>query len=133
MKMTPKQYARALHELCKKIPVNHIDEAVKEYILYLATRGKAKLLPMIAQELERYVYSQEGIIPVDVVSAHPLDEHTMADIKSAIKKSRKEEPRISFCEDPKLIGGVRVKIGHTVIDASVRSYIRQLKKHILVS
>lgn len=131
--MTPKQYALALYELCKKVPANRIDEAVKEYISYLAKRGKAKILPAIARELQRHIFSEESIIPVEVISAYPLDEQTVTHIKTALKKKRKEEPQISFREDPKLIAGIQVKIGHVAIDASLHSYINQFKKHILVS
>lgn len=133
MKITPKQYAIALYELCKKVPASRIDEVTMEYIAYFAKRGKAKILPSIAQELERYLLSVEGNISVHVSSAHPLDEQTIAHIKSAVKKKNKKEPVLSFQEDPKLIGGVRIKVGHTVIDASIRSYMQQLKEHISLS
>lgn len=133
MKITSKQYAIALHELCKKIPSSRIDEITKEYVAYFAKRGKAKILPSIAQELERYLLSIEGNIPVHISSAHPLDEQTITHIKNAVKKKNKKEPVCSFEEDPKLIGGVRIHVGHTVIDASIRSYMRQLKEHISLS
>jgi len=133
MKITPKQYALALHELCKKVPAGRSDEITKEYVAYFVKRGKAKLLPSIAQELERHLSSVDGNISVHISSAHHLDEQTIAHIKTVIKKKNKKEPVLSFQEDPKLIGGVRIKIGHTVIDASVRSTIQQLKEHISLS
>lgn len=133
MKVTPKQYAIALHELCKKVPSSRINEITKEYVAYFAKRGKAKILPFIAQELKRYLLFVEGNILVQVSSAHPLDEQTMTHIKTAVKKKNKKEPVLSFREDPKLIGGVRIKVGHTVIDANVRSYMQQLKEHISLS
>lgn len=133
MKITPKQHAIALYELCKKVPASRADEITKEYVAYFAKRGKAKLLPAIAEELERYLSSIEGTIPVEVATAHPLDDQTFAHIKNAIKKSSKKEPVISVRQDTKLIAGVRIRAGHTVIDASIRSYIQQLKEHILVS
>ena len=123
----------AFDEFCKKIPANRMDEMVKEYIAYFAKRGKAKLLPAIVQALECHLLSIEGNIPVHIFSAHPLDEQTIAHIKTAIKKKNKKEPVLSFQEDPRLICGVRIKIGYTVIDASIRSYMQQLKEHISLS
>lgn len=133
MNITPKQHAIALYELSKKIPVGRIDELTKEYIAYIAKRGKAKLLSAIARELEWYCASLEGVIFVDVASAHPLDSHTLSQIKSAVKKASKKEPVLFVRQDETLIGGVRIKAEHTVVDASLRAYIRQFKEHILVS
>ncbi|MBI2644942.1 ATP synthase F1 subunit delta [Candidatus Uhrbacteria bacterium] len=130
MKITPKQYAYALYELCKKVPSSRIDEITKEYVTYFAKRGRVKILPTIAQELKRHLSSVDGNIPVHISSAHVLDEQTIAHITTAVKKKHKKEPVLSFHEDTRLIGGVKIKIGHTVIDASVRSYIQQFKEHI---
>lgn len=133
MKVTPKQHARVLYELCKKVPASRMDDITKEYVVYFAKRGKAKLLPGIAQELEKYLSFIEGTISIEVATAHPLDDQTLTHIKNVIKKSSKKEPAILMRHDAKLIAGIRIKAGHTVIDASIRSYLQQLKEHILVS
>ena len=130
MKVTPKQYAIALAQLCEGKSARAIDEVTKEFVAYFSRRGKAKLLPAIFRELEKYINEKSGNIPVTVVSSHPLDEETVVSLKKAIQKKSGKEPIITRTEDKKLVCGVRISMDHVVVDACIRTRIQRLKEHI---
>ncbi len=72
---------------------------------------------------------EKGIINAEVVSAVPMSAEWKADLAAAFAKTGKS---IEFTEsvDPSLLGGLRVKVGDQLIDATLRRKLNELKQEI---
>ena len=68
----------------------------------------------------------EGISDVDVVSAYPLDAAQVTAISESISKRLGKKIEINTEEDRDLIGGVIIRAGDSVIDASLRGRLKEL-------
>jgi F-type H+-transporting ATPase subunit delta len=86
--------------------------------------GAARQTPEVARTLGRFAQVAEGYRQVEVVTAHPLPEELLADLERRLAVAG--PIRITQRVDPEILGGVRIKIGDTLIDGSLRRRIRAL-------
>jgi F-type H+-transporting ATPase subunit delta len=64
----------------------------------------------------------------EVESAMPLAEDLRASIGAGLERRYGPGLRVSFADNPGLIGGIRVKVGSDVYDGSVRARLAALEK-----
>lgn len=80
----------------------------------------------ISQAVQAAADRAAGIQEVLVESATPLAEPAQKQLADALAARLGKQIRLVTAEDPALLGGVRVRIGDEVIDASVRGQLSQL-------
>ena len=71
--------------------------------------------------------AKRGIVAAEVVSATPLSEAQRAGLEAAIKAWAGSDIALDARVDAALIGGVVVRVGSKMIDASVRAKLDSLK------
>lgn len=80
--------------------------------------------------LDQYVdlaNESRGIAVAHVTAAHELDAAACEELKSRLKKLTGKEIKLDIHIDPNIIGGAKVRIGDTVIDASVEGRLSGLE------
>lgn len=97
-----------------------IDPAMRNFLVALAEHNRFSALPEIAQQFRDLKAAREGSAEAQVTTAYPLDEAALARLVASLEKrfGRKILPQVSV--DNALIGGVTVRVGDEVIDASVK-------------
>ena len=65
-----------------------------------------------------------------VESAKALDKGTKEGIVADLKKKYGDQLTAEFATDPKLIGGIRVRVGSDVWDGSVRNRLERLQNSL---
>jgi len=68
-----------------------------------------------------------GIAPAEVTVAEPMPDAMLADLKAALAKSAGSEVSLSVKVNPGIIGGMVVKLGHRMIDASLKAKLNALR------
>jgi F-type H+-transporting ATPase subunit delta len=98
----------------------------KNFVRVLIENHRLALVPEIRQlyEVERADY--EGSSRVEVRSAFELDDQYQKVIRDAVAKRTGRDVDFDITVDDTLIGGVVIKVGDTVIDASLRGRLDQL-------
>jgi F-type H+-transporting ATPase subunit delta len=93
---------------------------VRSFVTLLAGNDRLTLLPEIRDRFEEYKDEVQGVVDAQIESAFALDDAQLkalvADLERRFK--RRINPQVNV--DPNLIGGVKVVVGDTVIDGSVR-------------
>lgn len=103
-----------------------LDEQGKNFVALLGENGRFEVLPEIYQEFVRLRDDYLKVKAVELISARPLDE---ADEQALVEKlERKYNAKISLTKklDPSIIGGVIIKVGDEIIDASVKTSLHSL-------
>jgi ATP synthase F1 delta subunit len=70
------------------------------------------------------------VLPVSVASAVELDEELVDGIGKRIEEQTGRRVELSSQVDPELLGGLVVRVGNLVLDASVRNRLEQLRKSV---
>ncbi len=75
--------------------------------------------------------SHNRLLPVEVTSAVELDEETVRGIGDRIAEQTGRKVELSSTVEPDIIGGIVVRVGNQVLDASIRSRLDSLRKQVV--
>jgi F-type H+-transporting ATPase subunit delta len=89
-------------------------------------------LPDIRRLFDTLKDSADGVARAHIVSAFPVDDAQLSALKAALEKRFGKKIEATVSVDPTLIGGARVTVGDTVIDASVRGELQAMSSQLRV-
>ena len=115
--------ASVLEKAAGKLPAE-----MQRLVAMLCERGKAELLPEIAELFEQMARQAESEVEAEVVSAVALSEAQQKGLAKALGASAGRSVRLKVSEDKRILGGLVVRIGDRLIDYSVRSRLEALKR-----
>ncbi|MEZ5738950.1 MAG: F0F1 ATP synthase subunit delta [Burkholderiaceae bacterium] len=98
----------------------------KSFVRTVAENGRLGVLPEIAAHFARLRNEQEGAVDATVQSAFALSDAQTADIQAILEKKYGRKVSLQVELEPELIGGVSIRVGDEVMDASVRGKLSQL-------
>src|SRR5690606_13188137 len=114
------QQAQTLIELCG----DSLDKSLQNFVLILAANRRLKLLPDVRILFEQLKADQERSVDVEVTSAFELDAEAESKLSAVLKQRLQRDVKLSSKVDRSLIGGMVVRAGDLVIDASVRGKLK---------
>lgn len=98
----------------------------KNFVQVLADNERLAVLPEISTLFDALRNAHEGVLDAQIASAYPLDEQQVAGIVAALEQKYGKQIKATVHVDADLIGGVSIRIGDEVIDASVRGKLAQM-------
>lgn len=98
----------------------------RNFVRTLAAARRLTLAPQIYNLYEQSRTQAEGVVEVVVNSAYPLGDSDIKMISESMQKRLGKKITISTKIDEKLIGGVVIRAGDSVIDASVLGRLKHL-------
>ncbi|OGL83367.1 hypothetical protein A3B32_03115 [Candidatus Uhrbacteria bacterium RIFCSPLOWO2_01_FULL_53_9] len=126
MKMTADVYARLLVDVCLDVAGARLRERVADVLRLMHARGDGHLARHVPEAVE-VVYADQASVE-EVTLTAPLDEPSLTRAIARALNRHAEDVRV--VTDEQLIGGVKVRVGNTVIDASVQGALAQLRSHL---
>jgi F-type H+-transporting ATPase subunit delta len=122
----PKVVADDLERLFLLVCGKKLDIAGENMIKLLVEYGRLALLPEVSTAFEELKAQDEGVLEAEITAAaKPSDSEVKALVKRLESKfGKKIEASVKV--DPEIIGGIKIVIGDTVIDASVRGQLQEL-------
>jgi F-type H+-transporting ATPase subunit delta len=70
------------------------------------------------------------LLPVQITSAIALDEAEVKSLGDRIGQSVDREVQVTADVDPDILGGVVLRVGNVVLDASIKNRLEQLRKQV---
>ncbi len=113
--------------LDEKLKLNDVE---KELLKYILKNRKGSLLKYIADEFRFEVEKLFSAVKGEIISAYPLDNETIENIKTTIEKKLGKKVEFEIKQDPSIIGGVIVKAGSYILDASIKNYLQKLEQKL---
>ena len=110
--------------------VSDADERLLNFLELLAERHRMPTLFRIRRILDRMWAEENKLLPVTVTSAVELDESLVQDIGRSIEEQAGRRVELSSKVDPDVLGGLQVRVGNMVLDATVRNRLEQLRKQV---
>jgi len=97
----------------------------------LASRGQITDLPHIAESYQELVDDERGIERVAIVSAVQLPKRETDEIATTLEKIVKRKLDVTTKIDESIIGGFIAYLGDRLIDGSVKSQLRDLRRTLV--
>ena len=102
-----------------------------ESLKTLARRGRLDMLRAIHKRLQVLWRRRQHQVQVQVYSAAPLAETELEQIRQALREKLAAEPILETQVDAGLIGGLVLRIGDVIYDASIAHQLDWLRHRIL--
>jgi F-type H+-transporting ATPase subunit delta len=96
----------------------------------LVHKDKLGIAGDISQQYDRLLDTHHGVEHVEVISALPLDNEERKRISSRFEEITGHKVIIDARVDPSIVGGIKARIGDTLIDGSVKSKLGALRKSL---
>ena len=103
-----------------------LDPITANFLGVIARNGRKRELKAIIRAFKRLAADQRGETTAEVVSAHPLKDDQIAALKAQLRSRAGRDVTIDAQVDPSILGGLVVKLGSQMIDASIRTKLNRL-------
>jgi F-type H+-transporting ATPase subunit delta len=109
-----------------------VREPVRRLAALLLRRNRGSILPAVSREFDRLLNRDRGIVTAVVTSASPLSDADLDVVRRRVAtmgvgSTVELEQRV----DESLIGGLTVRVGDRLIDASVRGRLERLRAQLV--
>ncbi len=104
--------------------------AVVNLVRLLVEKRRERLLEAIAREYVRLAEAAQRVANVRVTSAVELPPAVLAGLRQSLERRLDRRVRLQPEVDPQLIGGLVLRVGGRVYDASVRRRLERLKERL---
>ncbi len=101
------------------------------YLQALVTHRRQMLIPVIAREYLDLVDAAEGRMHANVSVAREPDAETRSVVTRELSRTFAKEVVPHFSIDPRVLGGLVVRVGDTVLDGSVRRRLERLRAKMI--
>jgi ATP synthase F1 delta subunit len=106
------------------------NEHFVRFLELLAERHRMPAIFRIRRAFDERWAEEKKLLPVSVTSAVELDEETVKGIGKRIEEETGREVELSSTVDPDVLGGLVLRVGNLVLDASVRARLERLRKQV---
>jgi F-type H+-transporting ATPase subunit delta len=102
-------------------------DLTRKLVLLLAQKRRLFALAEIIRAFENLLARHRGEVAAEVTSARPLSNEETTELRRMLKDKLGREPRLTTHVDPRLLGGLVLKLGSRMIDSSLRSKLDGLR------
>jgi F-type H+-transporting ATPase subunit delta len=121
---TPEQQQAAVGAILDRVGISGI---AGNFIRLVARKRRLFAFPAMTRAFEALLAERKGIVPAEVTVAEPMPDQMLAELKSALRKTAGSEVSLGVKVNPDIIGGMVVKLGHRMIDASLKTKLNALR------
>jgi F-type H+-transporting ATPase subunit delta len=104
-----------------------VDDLTRRFIGVVARNNRLFALPGMIDAFLAELAERRGEVTAEVASARPLNETQLASITETLRSALGGRVAIEPRVDPSLIGGLVVRVGSRMIDASLKSKLQRLQ------
>jgi len=103
-----------------------LDPITAKFLGVLADNGRLSELKPVIKMVRRLASDERGETAAEVTSAYPLNDDQVARLNSNLKARLGRDVAIDAKVDPSLLGGLVVRLGSQMIDASIKTKLNNL-------
>ena len=107
------------------------DELVRNFLRLLVDKSRESELAGAFRAFVDLVERAQGLVHVEVVTAVPLTPPLEDALRSKIESSLSRTVMLTLTVDKEILGGLRLRIGDRIADASVRHRLERLRELLI--
>ena len=122
----PKVVSSDLQAAFLKVCGEKLNENAQNLIKVLVEYGRLSILPAITSAFEELKAQDEGVLDARIIAAAKISDKEVKDLVKRLETKFGKKITASVTVDPEIIGGIKIVVGDTVIDASVKGQLQNL-------
>lgn len=107
-----------------------VSDLTLRFLQVLNQKGRLGRLGTVVSALDELVQERFGRVEVDVFTVQPLERQQLQSIGERLHKVLGKEPVVHPYVDPGMLGGLKLRIGDQLIDASVQTRLRRIRQRL---
>ncbi len=129
----PRLSGARLLEFCRAVCGPFLETNVqRDFLTLLVQSGRLECALEICELYFELCRTADEVAAVTVTSAYPLQKAQRRQLEGWLKRYLKRRPELTVSVDKSLLGGLLVRTGDRVIDATVRGRLRDLSRYVTV-
>jgi F-type H+-transporting ATPase subunit delta len=113
-----------------KRAVTGAEPVFMNFLEALIERNRMPAIFRIRTRYDELWEDERDLLSVEVTSAIELDKSTVSSIGERIGAQTKRTVELSSRVDPDILGGIVLRVGNVILDASIRNRLEQLRKQV---
>ncbi|MGH2446717.1 MAG: ATP synthase F1 subunit delta [Candidatus Limnocylindria bacterium] len=113
----------------RRVAGDAMPEAIN-LVLLMVRRGRPRAIPRMTEHFGELLRRERGVALAEVRTALPLDETQRTAVTDRLHQLTGDTIEINEVVDESLIGGITVRIGDRLYDASVRNRLERLRARL---
>ncbi|HEU4657741.1 MAG TPA: ATP synthase F1 subunit delta [Capillimicrobium sp.] len=110
--------------------VEGADDAIVNFLELLIEKHRMPAIFRIRRQLDAMWREENKMLPVQLTSAIELDAETVANLGRTIGERTGRKVDVTAQVDPDILGGIVLRVGNSILDASIRNRLEQLRKQV---
>jgi F-type H+-transporting ATPase subunit delta len=127
----PARPLRQRTDLVDGLFASRVPEPVLKLVGLLTERGKIDRIGEVAREFRRLLNRRNGVVEALATSASPLTTDETEALRRKVAQMTGSTVDLRVDVDESLIGGLTVRVGDTLYDASVRGRLERLRERLV--
>ncbi len=111
--------------------VTDADATVANFLKLLIENHRMPVLFRVRREYDRLWEEANKLLPVQITSAIELDPSIAERIGEEIGRQTGRTVKLTSSVDPDVIGGIVLRVGNSILDASIRTRLENLRKQVV--
>jgi F-type H+-transporting ATPase subunit delta len=99
----------------------------RNFLGLLGQNHRARDLPGVIAGFDALYAKKTGVVAAEVVTAQALTAAQLKSIQSTLRTALGKDPEMTTRVDPAILGGLKVKVGSKLFDASLKTKLDQMK------
>ena len=100
---------------------------IERFLAHVVGKNRIALLVEISEAFARLADQASNRTAVKLSSAKPLSEENRAAIRARLEQATKSAIDLTTAVDPRLLGGLEIRIGSTVYDGTIRGQLERMR------
>jgi ATP synthase F1 delta subunit len=110
--------------------VDGADETVLNFLELLIENHRMPVIFRVRRDFDRLWEEANQLLPVQITSAVQLDSSVVDRIGEEIGRQTGRRVQLTSTVDPDVIGGLVLRVGNSILDASIRTRLDALRKQV---
>ena len=110
-----------------------VSELVLNTLMVMNRKGRLGLVRQVATSYADQLQDQQGIVEADVIVADKLSPEQLEQVRQKVGGALQREVILHQYVDPSVIGGLVLRVGDRLLDASVKAQLRAIRRQLLAA
>ena len=110
--------------------VEGADPTLTNFLKLLIEKHRMPAIFRIRRVYDELWARENKVLAVQVRTATTLDEKIVSEIGDKIAEATGQKIELAASVDPDLLGGIVLRVGNSILDASIRNRLETLRKHV---
>ena len=110
--------------------IDGASEPVMNFLELLVEKHRMPAIFRIRREFDAMWREENKLLPVQLTSAIALDDQTVENLGRTIGERTGRKVDVTATVNPDILGGIVLRVGNSILDASIRNRLESLRKQV---